>query len=245
MPTHRHSYISSLQDVEVWFRQKDKPNWKLLRGFHDKTRGKATICVQDEEGVDMDTSWQLLQQMLEINSGSGGQFTVFVPTSTSGQGESIFVQLGDVSSTIASSLSGAPAVGYVPKTEVQEILAKERKMWELERKLEDLEAAQEANFELKDIWIEKLREIDPTPIINGLMAQFTGRPVTLQGTAGDYAPPTPVPEEGFAYQGEKLMPILDDIREQFHDEDEFYTFLGKLRDMFLQNPELYKNMVDA
>lgn len=241
---NRHTYISDISAVETWFRQLGKPNWKLLRGFHDKTRGKASIYVQDQEGMDMDEAWELLQNMIEINSSGGGQFTIFVPTSTSGQGQSIFLQIGEVGSTGSPKVAGAPAVGYVPKSEVAELIAKERKMWELERRLEDMEAAAGANAEWTDVIKEKIAEVDLTPVIAGLTQMFARRGVSLQGTQGDYQPPqAEAPADGYQYDGDRLMPILDDIHNHFSTQDEFLAFLEALRDMFVQNPELYKNMV--
>lgn len=247
-----HSYLSNIDDVKTWFEQVGKPIWKLFRGFHDRTKGKALIYAQDQDGMDMEESFSLLAQMIDMHCSPAGRFTILVPTSTSGQGVTQWVQIGDMSAGTSAitnhpGVAGAPMSGYIPESKLREEIEKERRMWMLERQVEDMEAAREANMNVQEILAEKLREIPMDVAINGIIQAIQGRRVSLQGLAGEQtAPPPPTPEgegTGYEYPAEELLPILDDIRQHFQDNGEFLKFLGTLRDRFLEAPETYKNML--
>lgn len=248
-----HSYISEIEALKTWFEKTAQTRWKLLRGFHERVRDKPMIYCQDDESMEMEESWALLTHMIDINSNNGGRFTVFVPTQTNGKGPTVFVQIGDFSpeSSRYPSLAGAPAAGTVSKNEVQEMIAKERRMWELERQLEDLTAAQDASADFRDVLIEKFREVDLDPVIAGITSMFARNvaPVKLQGTPFEFdyqQPPaqsaSQEQQSGYTYEGDRLLPILDSIRNHFSSNDEFFSFLEKLAWTFQQNPQVYKTM---
>lgn len=252
-----HSYISDIEALKDWFEKTAQTQWKLLRGFHERVRDKPMIYCQADEAMDLAESWGLLSHMIDINSeGGGGRFTVFVPTMTNGKGPTVFFQVGDLSSSSRyPSLAGGPSAGAVSKQDVQEMIAKERRMWDLERQLEDLQAAQDANADFRDVFLEKLREVDLSPVISGITSMFTRQSppaVKLQGTPFEFDYPQRAADtgqpsgqekpEGFVYEGDKLLPILDSIREHFGSNEEFFRFLEKLAATFQQNPALYKQM---
>jgi len=251
MSRSAHSYISDLESLKTWFYGIGKPNWKLMRGFQESTKDRVTIYQQSDEMLDLDESWALLEQMISLNCSGGGRFTVFVPTMANGKGALVLVQIGDFSTSQYPALAGYPGQmgGMLPAAELESRIKREREMWELRRELEDLRAAQEASAGIGEILIEKLREVDLAPIIQGIAQVFTRPGVAVHGTPGDfYAPPQAAPppgagEEGYTYEGNRLIPLLDSIRQHFSTNEEFFDFLGKVAQKFSQNPGLYKTLL--
>lgn len=249
----RHSYFSDLEAVKQWFDLNKIPKWNLYRGHLDKMYGNKMIYRQEDDTLDMDESWSLLRSMIENNSANGGQFTIYVPSSNAGnQGLSVHVELNmdqhrqPGRGVAVSGYGGGYGLGMIPKEEVREMVAQERKVWELERRLEDMEASQEAGLGIGDIIKSQLQGVDLGPIIAGIgnliMAKAVGAGVTLQGVPGEdkYQPPT---EGQYHYDGARLKPILDTIRPHFGEDEEFYNFLQNVAIMIANNPVLLKNMV--
>lgn len=254
MSRSAHSYISDLESLKTWFYGIGKPNWKLMRGFQESTKDRVTIYQQSDEMLDLDESWALLEQMISLNCSGGGRFTVFVPTLANGKGALVLVQIGDFTSSQYPALAGYPGqMGMLPAAELESRIKREREMWELRRELEDLRAAQEASAGIGEILIEKLREVDLAPIIQGIAQVFTRPGVAVHGTPGDFyaqpaqaqpqAAPSTGEEEGYTYEGNRLIPLLDSIRQHFQTNEEFFDFLGKVAQKFSQNPGLYKTLL--
>ncbi len=244
----RHSNISSLEDLHNWFHHLGRTNWNLYRGHQEHKKHGSIITKQGDDTMGLEESWNLLRSMIEMNSASGGQFTVYVPEKANGnQGASVFVSINMAQHARGrTALSGTPhaSMGMVPVERIAEEVEKERKIWDLERRLEDMEAAQEAGLGINDIVKEQLRTIDFGPILAGLVSHFTKQPlgVQLQGTPADMQEP-PMPEEapeGYAYDGRRLKPVLDMIRPHFTDDESFYGFLNTVGTLFATNPEEFK-----
>jgi len=248
-----HTYIASLDELKTWFFTVKTPTWKLMQGFHDRTNNTNTVYTQKDESIDMEESWELLEQMISINSagGQGGRFTIFVSTEANGKGRLVRVQIGNIESSwrAAAGLGSAPYMGMIPAEQVAKEVERERQIWEMRRELDDLRAAQDASAGIGEVLLEKVRELDLTPVIQGLLQMFQPRPMTIQGMPYD-APPSPAPApsagdepDGYTYDGARLLPILDSIRDHFESDDEFFTFLDKLAKLFCANPGMYKSMV--
>jgi hypothetical protein len=244
----RHSYVSSLPDLEKWFLLLGKPQWNLYRGHHENMARASTVYRQKEDSMDMAESWELLRDMISINSSDGGQFTVFVPNSaTGGAGTSTLVAINMESVTPTSrgvAIAGVPS-GMVSLGQVQEEIAKERRMWELEREIQDLRNAQESGLGITDVIKQQLATMDLSAVISGIIQHFTARAtmpgVQLQGTPSDMVPPPPAADPaGYAYDGKQLKPILDHIRPHFATDADFYGFLEAVAVAFVQNPNLFK-----
>ncbi len=238
----RHSHISSLEDLHKWFMHLGKAKWNLYRGHQEQKRHGSIITKQDDDTVNVEVSWDLLRSMIEMNSANGGQFTVYIPQTTNGnQGASVFVSINMAQyAQRTSSLGGHTAVGMIPVEQVQKELDRERRIWELERNLEDIQASQEAGLGINDIFKEQLRTIDFGPILAGIVAHFTQQPagVQLQGTPADQEE---APEQGtYAYDGYRIKPALDLIRPHFTDDEKFYGFLMAVAQAFAQNPDFLK-----
>lgn len=250
----RHSSITSLDDLQTWFTGLKHPRWNLYRGHQERKGHSTLIYKQTDESLDMATSWDTLRNMIEMNSGTGGQFTVYVPTVANGnQGMSVLVSINMQQHSGRGTMPAVSGTGYglgmIPVEKVQEEIQKERKIWELEKRLEDMESAQEAGLGINDILKENLRGIDFNPIISGIVAMAAQRfgvmpGVQLQGTPADMAPEEE-PHEGlapYAYDGKLLKPILDTIRPHFGTDEDFYNFLAAVAQSFAGNPVQFKTM---
>ena len=243
----RHSYITDLKSLKTWFIGLGYPKWNLYRGHQERKNNSSMIYKQDDGSLAMDDSWELLRNMIEMNSVAGGQFTVYVPTVAGGnQGMSVLVGINvpTASSRMGAAVSGIPAMGMIPAAQAQKDLERERQIWEMEKRIEDMEAAGEAGIGFQDILKEQLRDIELGPIINGLVHYFMQKTpgVQLQGTPGDETPEQP--SEGppvYAYDGKRLRPALDTIRPHFDNDDQFYGFLEVVAQAFAMAPQQFKS----
>ena len=247
----RHSYMTDLEAVQTWFSGVGNPLWNLYRGHLDKMHGSKLIYRQTDDTVDLAESWSTLRSMIESNSANGGQFTIYVPTNANGnQGVSIHVGLNmeqyQGTQNRNTGIAGPGyALGMIPAAQLEKELSTQRYIWDLERRLEDVEAGQEAGLGITDILKDQLRQIDLSPLIAGLgqflAAKSVPGGVQLQGHPADFQAPEETESEP-AYDGSRLVPALNMIRPHFETDDEFYNFLDKVAQMFVANPAMFKNM---
>ena len=253
-----HTAMTSIDALESWFRKIAKPQWNLYRG-HNNTMSRAhSLYRQGEDTMSIDESWELLRDMININCGNGGQFTVYIPAAATGNtGYSVFVSIGmeahSRSRYPGAAVGGFPTEGAVSLGQVQDLIAKERKVWELERKVEDLEAQQEASLGMTDVVKNMLQNVDLTPILTSLVNFATSRfggvqpplPVRLSGHPDDELPAESAtdapPAQAPAYDGRRLKVTMDKIRPHFQEDEDFYQFLDAVADAFAANPQFFKN----
>lgn len=250
-------YISSLEDLNTWFLKNPRAEWTLLQGFQDGVTQKGVIYKQSDALLAQEDSWDLLKMMIEMNAGPGARFTVFVPTNEHGnRGNTVKIQLGEAPNPYhVASLGGYPGQmqsAAMTKAEFQLELAREKKLWDLEREVEELKAPRVNGF--GDVLKEKLMEADLEPVLKGIMdtvnilvrsvvQKHEPLAVSLHGSPLDEKPATEQPQQtGYTYIGERLIPCLDRIRPYFTDDEEFYTYMDKLSLKFLENPTLFKSM---
>ena len=242
-----YSCISSIEDVGAWFKKLDTPTWNLYRGWHDKMPVRNIIYKQEDENLSMDESFEVLQQMMEMNSHSGGKFTVYVHNNQKGSSVLVGLNLERMAkgNMGLGGYSGA-GFGMVPADEVDRKIAQALEINNLKREIEDLRSAQEAGMGFRDILIEKLREVDLGPIITGLSSLIQPpRAGAIQGMPADSIPPNQEADHdsGFHYDGEKILPALDNIRPHFDRDTDFYSFLEKVSARFAENPDMFKNIL--
>lgn len=129
-------------------RNKDSTAWNLYRGHQDTlSERRGIIYKQDEEDMNEDESFNLLQQLIENNSAGGGDFTVYFPKRGAAQHQhgSIFFRVESANNRQGvTGLSGYPvnpaAMGYITREE----FALQQQLWQLQRENEDLKATVEA-----------------------------------------------------------------------------------------------------
>lgn len=143
----RTGFIGNLSNLGDWFEKQGSPKWNLYHGFQKgNLQNTALIYKQDSDELDVEESFNLLSEMIQMNCGGGsGAFTIYVPTKASNVGARVFYQQG--AATNGAAVSGTPqtmhpaALGYVSADELERRLKEEKYKWELEKRLDDLEAA--------------------------------------------------------------------------------------------------------
>lgn len=260
-------YISKIEDLKFWFDEIDKPHWNLYRGHLTKMVPSQLIYKNDKPGMEVTSSFDLLQQIIEMNSGGGGKFTVFVPIANNrGYSTHIGLNLNGRSSSFSLGAIPAQMQGYVSMNDVDKRIEEARERWELQKRIEDLEAAQDANTPISEKVMEHVLQEGGIGeivkmcghVLNGLVARISMPPgktqVSLSGFDQEHTgqpknqvppatQPSSPPEDGYIYDQNKILDFLNPIRGHFDDEQEFYGFLNNVAFMFCSNPDYFKKMV--
>lgn len=150
--------ISNFDDLRFWFfsnqnskqksdpgNEENAPHWSLYSMDYGKS---DTRVAYNNRISDMEDSFKLLVQSVRaMNNPDGTKFRVQThavgrPTHPNAQA---YIQVFEGKSGPATqqglpAMIGAHPDGYVSRTELQEKIEEARKQWELERKVEDLEA---------------------------------------------------------------------------------------------------------
>ncbi|MEL6142958.1 MAG: hypothetical protein AAFU67_15220, partial [Bacteroidota bacterium] len=246
--------LTSIEDLKTWFELQNKTNWNLYRGLLTKIQNAPSIIHrQDDDTITVEESWKILEDLLGMYARGVGRFTIFVKDGkASSRGFQQHIELVNTSS--AAGINGHPGVsGYVPKDAIKEAITEERKKWELERRIEDMEAAMDANQSIGERVVDHVfNNVDINafaPAINGLFASLAGaipqrQPISLQGMASEAAnPATREVPNGYDMHAEDIMPPLTIIRQHCDSYEEFVTLLNATAEMFAQQPDVFKSMI--
>lgn len=238
--------VNNQDDLWRWFEKLNCPKWNLYRGFHNKLPFNQIIYKQEDDNKSVEDSFAELMELINMQSSVGAQFTIYVPYISGNKGGSMFYGVGAFSGTRSAALAGAPQLGMVSINEIDQRIAKERQLWDMERKIEDLQAAERGRMSMWESLCEKvIEDVDFNQLsqsISGLVAGlFTKRPVSLQGVPGD--PIHAHKQGGFEYKEEVILPFLDAIRVHFETDEAFADFLQQVQEKFEQNPTLFITMI--
>ena len=258
----RKGHINNLNDLQKWFMRFNHPTWNLYREFQTGNyKSSQLVYKQTDDGMSVEDSFTLLAEMIEINSNGGGRFTVFVNHLAGNKGASTFVgmNLQPYSQSAVSGMPGQPYNIGMIESEVEKRIEKERKMWELEAMVQGLVADQEEKKGAGERFFNKImEEVDLETVLPSVINAVVNlipkkAPIILQGTPEEMQQQqtTPTTEEtsdtddtqGFQYKSDLLLPVLDQIRNEFEGEDEFYQFLVKVAEKFKANPDFFKNII--
>lgn len=244
------AYISDLEALKKWFETCGHVYWVLVHGFHEgmSQNQKGVIYKQMNDDMSAEESWSLLADMLEMHSSNGARFTIFTGNDSNkaaGRYLSTKFQWGHALSM--AGVAGFPAApGTYSRDELAREIEKERRIWELERMVEDL-SQPATTAGLGGLLTDKLREVDFTPIISGvigILGKMAEKAMGEQKAPALAGSPVDAAEtEGFQYESETLLPILDLIRQHFDSPDEFYSFISALATKFNESPAMYKAML--
>lgn len=253
-------YINSYNHLEKWFRLLETSAWNLYRGHVDKLGDNRSqiIYKQDNKSMAIDESWDMLKELIEINAANGGHFTIYVPSQSHNVGANVFF----VAPNTLPTGSGRAALGSLPdiaggiisKAELGEILEEKRRMWELERHVEDLVAAQESQVSGVERFFNRLLE-------DGTLGQIAIAGLSILGQRlGIPANPAQVSMNGFPEKEEDIptdeeesdyevseeeiefaVTLVDRFRRHFSSEQEMQAFLLKVADFFDKNTAVAKS----
>lgn len=241
--------ISSQENLWTWFEKLNCPTWNLYRGFHNKLLHSQLIYRQTDTNKTVEESFDELVELTNMQSGSGAQFTIYVPYMSGNKGASIFYGLGAYASGRGSAINGLPqtGMGVVSINDVDRRIQEARNLWELEKTVEDLQAAERGRMSFWETMMEKVvEEVDLNKVFDQIGAIATAalskRPVSLQGTPGEAINQPEAP--AYEYAEEVILPFLDSIRQHFDTNEEFANFLQNVQTKFQQNPRVFISMIN-
>lgn len=184
-----NGYITNSQHLQDWFEKAGGKKWNLYHRFQTGNLGGGNLIYrQSDDGMSDADSFSLLLEMIEMNTGQGADFTVFVPGNERGnQGFRVFYRSG-----VTGSLAGIPGqqhngsqVGYVPAEKVADAV----EIAMLRRDVEDMKAAGSPSG-FGAIVMERLAENPATiealasaaiGLLNIAAAKMAGLPMQMQG----------------------------------------------------------------
>lgn len=235
--------ITNLDDLSKWWESDpERPYWTLYRGVRPS---KQDVIARNDTIEDLAGAWEVLQQMLFINSTGGGEFLILRSDKPKGNyGHKVVVVLNmspQSAPGIGGMMSPTPFIGEQPAIQavIEKEVEKAKHAWELERKVEDLEAAINAGNEgtgLERVFNRIIDHPKIDTILEVLLVKLLGpKPQTHVAVSGV---PTSE-EEGFQYDTDRVINALEGIREHFPD---IHSFLDRLAAYVQANPEMAKTI---
>ncbi len=236
--------FSTLNDVSGWFLLQNKPYFTL----YDGNRKNRQVILRNETMHDIEEAHESLIQNLRQLTSSGGFFTLFV-TDKPGANNGFSVKIdvpnpGNASSASIGAINGlgngtfVPGVGSVSnavENHIKDRIEAEKKVWEQNKRIEDLEAQIGAPNSIVDRIIGYV-ESNPT-LVNAFIAKIFGSN-PIQGNTGAIASSPTQQDELNA----KLMEIMGRFESVF-GEDTIPT-LDKLSNWLINNETMAKNFIN-
>lgn len=238
--------ISNIDDLKKWYdlnqlQAESKPYFTIWRGPESKA---DRIVFRNSEISDTDAAWNAMEEILEMHTEQGGLFRIFITNkpafnvgiTTLYKVANPYQQLGG-----HAGIQGFGAGRMYSTEEMEKELNRERRMWDLEKRIERMsEEAQAKVGEMEDMMGEFM------PIIKDLAHKFGMKmmgygpqqaPANVAPMAGHHADNTD-PQEGFDY--ERLEPALDNLRTVFPDTE---TTIERLARWAQQNPAMAQQLM--
>lgn len=243
----KHTLIASMEALESWFKANKRPYYSLYSGTEVK---QDKFIRRNEEVDDIDQAWSSLEETL--NWYEDGIFHVFVTDKAkTSLGAHCNFRYGNPASGMPTRINGAGGGGFSGLYgSPQEWLAEQKRTWELEKRLDDLEASKSASLGHIDRFLENL--VERPEIYN--MIQMLGMKF-LGSKPLPPAQPQPNRQPDNAPNG---MAATDDLADDGHDYDriepaldtlqkamgvESADVIEKLAAWANQNPEMAKSML--
>lgn len=184
--------ITNFTDLREWFkwgfekgvrateegRETTSPYWTL---YAVGLGGKDTVLAFNDRLTSLDESYTALAESIRrMNNPSGSMFRVFQtykPRFNNATQEARVQIFENNTPAFSPQTPGIGSlVGYVEESKIEAILAEHKKRWDLERRLEDLEAQLTAPRDWTDNFINGLERISTTPLGVMLISKLTGLP---------------------------------------------------------------------
>ncbi|MFM9952402.1 MAG: hypothetical protein ACKV1O_31015 [Saprospiraceae bacterium] len=250
--------MNSREALERWFRSTNHTIWVLYAGHLDKVSQDraAKLIEQRSDELPIDDSFELLMEMIDLNSPLGGDFTIWSPAKTTqNQGMKSYYRVLPQEAGSVRGISGMPVMagsGYVSKAEVQGMIEKEKELWELRRDMEDMKAAQEGSVGIGAMMMNTLLA-DGTigAVLQHLVAQVAARfgpmpqpRAQVSGLGAQAVPATAGTNELQVFEyTDGVYTALDRMRRFFATDDEFERAITALATQFEAQPDVFKNML--
>jgi hypothetical protein len=138
--------LTSLKSVKHWFMVGKMPYWTLYKGQPQSKETNVATIAKNPDIEDLEESWQMLESLLEIYE--NGIFTILAKPkyeATAGLNKIVYSvgfneDLGQNQNGINSlpiQYQNASGIGAI----IEKELEKEKHLWNLEKKIEDMESS--------------------------------------------------------------------------------------------------------
>lgn len=170
MSTTRAS-LRSIQAVENWFRNAEKPFWTVWTGF---SKDNKDVAMRNNSIDDIDKSWELLNDLITSKTEGGGRITIFLSDKqSSSYGYTEYLEIpGNTNSGISGVGNNQGFIGGVDAY-INDKIA----LYDKDRQIEDLRAQLQEKQE-GSIWTKTLNKVfEEAPIselLLALMHKFIG-----------------------------------------------------------------------
>lgn len=239
-------YYDNIQDIKDVFQEftqgGGKTTWVLVDGKGTASFPKTATNTLYRQNADLDVreSWQILQGKLEAFQRRGGYGKLYLGDKDSHiQFPIYFPHLSEQSQGQGAALGGVPGLGF------REALQDKMRIYELERKVEDLSQGPRAEGimgRLADRFLEDENFVPAvSQIAQVLLAKLAGQAASV-AAVGEGAPDPSGPQVGAPSFEERFFYT---IREGFDDEREMKEYLTKVAAIFRQNPRIAKSLIDS
>lgn len=232
--------IRNIKSLEKWFRTIGAPYFTL-----SYAGGAANQVILRNTAVgDMDTAWEQLETQVLAQS-EVGRATMHLIVYNKEKGANnpdgrTNIDMSPNQAAVGVAGIGSLQTGYFDESKIagmiEEAKAKEREKWEMERRIDDLEAQINAP---SDDWTEKLmagiERIGATPFGQMIAMKFLGGPLPQMPVGNVAGTPSAVDESGDTFdediQSTAAILGVDDA-----------TLARKMRQLVESNPEAAKQI---
>lgn len=236
--------ITDIDRLKDWFylcqtKDETKPYFTVYRGSEAKP--DRTI-YRNTEISDVDDAWTSLESIIEMHSEHGGLFRIYI---TNKPGFNVGLNtLYKAASAYGPQQNGVQMAGIYgmynnPRDLVEQEVARERKLWELEQQIKEMRAESDAKVGEMDQMLQEF-----TPILKDLAHKFG---MKMMGFGPGTAMPAPSPQpignpntDIESYDYDRLDPALDTLRTVIPDVE---TNIEKLAKWAQNNPEMARQML--
>jgi hypothetical protein len=238
--------IQTFEDLEKWFMQIGNTKWTIFRGDPVK---RNYVYQQSDAEMQIEESWELLREMLEMNAVNGHYFNILVDNGSS-RGFRVYFSMPQQTgrSTSSSGIGSIPGVGST-QDYINGQIEQKMRIYDLQRQVEDLQAAEEAKLNWTDRIIDAVvnhPNFDPNVLvqigssfIGALMPKApAGASVGISGFEKQAAQQAPTQAE---YDAQRIASALDQIQSALPDV-EIHDFMDALAVMVTNNPAMARQL---
>ena len=236
--------LTSIEAVKEWFVNLGSSKWNLYHGHSTGQSRNATLFARnDNPDLDLEESWTIIERHLLAAQDHGCQFTLRVPDGNNRTGLRALISLNIVPKSQVAGIGGFMSNGGSSliandaqyQARLAQRLAHERRMWELEQKVRELED-ERAPAGIGEVLMAKLEEVDLDSLIHAVLPMVKFKPPgqvsTVQGIEeGPSAEESPE---------QKLTRAVNSLRGAVESDQEFLQLLDNFTKMAGENPDLIR-----
>lgn len=246
---HEESAILNIEDLRQWFFLNQKqgdpnPYFSVYRGTEAKP---DRVVFRNEAASDPQEAWTMLHDVLEMHTQGGGLFRIYITDRAKGNvGLTTIYRIPGAPQQMMqngmTNMAGIYGMHSSARELVESEVARERKMWELEKKIEDINREQEKSIGQMDSIIQEFLPVatELARVFGLKMMGIQPAPPQAHQQVGNHHGDDEQQEQGFDY--DRIDPALDTLREVFPDTE---SAMEKLAKWAAANPDMAKSMLNT